>query len=78
MYKSWDRTDVSKPLVPRAEAEQALRKAAELAHPDAMLTLAVLLDRGGVVKRDPADARFGPSDRSRNHRRTGGQPISRC
>ncbi len=57
MYKSYYRSDVSKPqLVKRAEAEQALRKAAELGHAYATLMLAVLLDRGNTVKRDPADA----------------------
>jgi hypothetical protein len=43
-------------LVKRAEAEHALRKAAELGHAYATLMLAVLLDRGDTVKRDPADA----------------------
>ncbi len=57
MYKSYFRSDVNKPqLVKRAEAEQALRKAAELGHAYATLMLAVLLDRGDTVKRDNADA----------------------
>jgi len=57
MYKSYFRGDVDKPqLVKRAEAEQALRKAAELGHAYATLMLAVLLDRGDTVKRDNADA----------------------
>jgi TPR repeat protein len=56
-HKSYDRSDVSKtPLVPRAEAERSLRKAAELGHPYSMWILAVLLDRGSTVKRDPDDA----------------------
>ena len=56
-HKSYDRSDVGKPqLVTRAEAEQALRKAAELGHPYSMWILAVLLDRGSTVKRDPAGA----------------------
>jgi TPR repeat protein len=56
-YKSYDRSDVTKPqLVKRAEAEQSLRKAAELGHPYSMWILAVLLDRGSTVKRDPAGA----------------------
>jgi TPR repeat protein len=50
---------VNKPqLVKRAEAEQALRKAAELGHSYATMMLAVLLDRGATVKRDPAGARL--------------------
>jgi tetratricopeptide (TPR) repeat protein len=57
LYKSYYRSDVNAPqLVKRAEAEQALRKAAELGHAYATLMLAVLLDRGDTVKRDPADA----------------------
>ena len=56
-HKSYDRSDVNKPqLVTRAEAEQSLRKAAELGHPYSMWMLAVLLDRGATVKRDPAGA----------------------
>jgi len=56
-YKSYYRSDVGKPqLVKRAEAEQALRKAAELGHAYSILMLAVLLDRGSTVKRDPAEA----------------------
>ncbi len=57
MYKSYDRGDVNAPqLVTRAEAERALRRAAELGHAYATLMLAVLLDRGGTVKRDPQEA----------------------
>jgi TPR repeat protein len=56
-HKSYDRGDVNKtPLVPRVEAERSLRKAAELGHPYSMWILAVLLDRGSTVKRDPDDA----------------------
>ena len=56
-HKSYDRGDVNKiPLVPRAEAERSLRKAAELGNPYSMWILAVLLDRGSTVKRDPDDA----------------------
>ena len=56
-YKSYERGDVNKPqLVTRAEAEQGLRKAAELGHPYATMMLATLLDRGGTVKRDPVQA----------------------
>jgi TPR repeat protein len=58
-HNSWDRGDLDKaPLVPRAEADHSLRKAAELGHPHSMQMLAVLLDRGGVVKRDPVVARY--------------------
>jgi hypothetical protein len=58
-HKSWDRGDLDKaPLMTRAEAGQALRKAAELGHPFSTQMLAILLDRGGTVKRDPVAARF--------------------
>jgi TPR repeat protein len=56
-HKSYDRSDVARPqLVTRPEAERSLRKAAELGHPYSMWILAVLLDRGETVKRDPAGA----------------------
>ncbi len=58
-HKSWDRGDLDQvPLVTRAEADRALHRAAELGHPFATQMLAVLLDRGGIVKRDPAAARY--------------------
>jgi TPR repeat protein len=58
-HRSWDRGDLDKiPLVTRGEADQALRKAAELGHPAATSRLAALLDRGTTVKRDPAAARY--------------------
>jgi len=58
-HKSWDRGDLDKvPVVPRAEADRALHRAAELGHPFATQMLAVLLDRGTTVKRDPAAARY--------------------
>ncbi|MGZ6023245.1 MAG: tetratricopeptide repeat protein, partial [Rhizomicrobium sp.] len=57
MYKSYFRDDVTAPqLVKRDEAERNLRKAAELGDTYAVLMLAVLLDRGSTVKRDPTDA----------------------
>lgn len=57
-YKSWDR-DVARPrLVTRAEAEAALRRAAELGDPDAMSFLMVRLIRGTMVRRDPGEARI--------------------
>ena len=57
VYKSYYRSTTRKPqLVKRAEAEQALRKSAELGKPYAILILAVLLDRGDTVKRDPLEA----------------------
>jgi TPR repeat protein len=57
-HKSWERGDVDHvQVVTRAEADQALRKAAELGHPFSTQRLAVLLDRGDIVKRDPAAAR---------------------
>ncbi len=56
-YKSSFRTVSDRPqLVTRAEADAALRKAAELGHPYATWILAVLLDRGSTVKRDPQGA----------------------
>lgn len=56
-HKSFDRGQFDRPmLVTRAEAEQSLRKAAELGHPYATMMLAVLLDRGATVKRDNAEA----------------------
>lgn len=56
-HKSWERGDVDRvQLVDRKEAGDALRKAAELGHPFAMHRLAVLLDRGEIVKRDNAEA----------------------
>ena len=58
-HKSWDRGDLDKvPLVTRAEADQALHRAAELGHPFSTQMLAVLLDRGSTVKRDPVAARY--------------------
>jgi TPR repeat protein len=58
-HKSWDRGDLDQvPLVTRAEADRALHRAAELGHPYSTQMLAVLLDRGGTVKRDAAAARF--------------------
>ena len=57
-HKSFGRSVERPQIVSRAEAEQSLRKAAELGHPEAPHILAVLLDRGGVVKKDPAGARF--------------------
>lgn len=57
-HRVWDRGDLGEtPLVPRAEADQALRMAAQLGNPDAIRTLSNLLIRGTTVKRDPAAAR---------------------
>lgn len=57
LYRSWERSDpIDRQLVKRAEAEQALRKAAELGSPQAMLMLAVSLERGDTVKRDIPEA----------------------
>jgi TPR repeat protein len=56
-HKSFDGGQFDRPmLVTRAEAEQSLRKAAELGQPYATMMLAVLLDRGATVKRDNAEA----------------------
>src|SRR5437899_2159040 len=45
-------------LVTRAEADHALHMAAQMGHPFATQMLALLLDRGGIVKRDPVAARY--------------------
>ena len=56
-YKSYYRTVDGKPkLVGREEAEASLRKSAELGQAEAMWMLAVLLDRGSTVRRNPAEA----------------------
>lgn len=56
-HKSWERGDVDRvQIVDRKEAGDALRKAAEFGDPFAMHRLAVLLDRGDIVKRDNAEA----------------------
>lgn len=58
-YRSWDQGDYGAPqLVTRAEADHALRTAAQLDHPPAIQQLAMLLDRGRTVKRDLAAARY--------------------
>jgi hypothetical protein len=56
-HRSWDEHLDRPQLVSRAEADRALRRAAELGDPQAMWMLAILLERGGVVKRDPVAAR---------------------
>lgn len=58
-HRSWDRGDLSKvQLVTRAEAAEALRKAAELGHPFATRMLVRHLEDGDIVKRDPVAARY--------------------
>lgn len=58
-HRSWDRGDLDKPqLVTRAEAAEALQKAAELDHLPAMRTLAGRLENGNIVKRDIVAARY--------------------
>ena len=57
-YNSFDRHLDRPDLIPRAEAEQALRRAAELGNPDAMFRLATILTRGGPIKHDMAGARY--------------------
>jgi TPR repeat protein len=58
-HKSWDRGDPERPQsVSRAEAAEALRKAAELGHPFATQMLVRRLEDGDIVKRDPAAARY--------------------
>ena len=56
-HKSWERGDLAHvQIVKRDEAANALRKAAELGNPFAMHRLAVILERGEMVKRDNAQA----------------------
>ncbi len=56
-HRSWDRGRLGRPqLVDRAEAERALRRAAELGEPDAIMRLVGELSRGTILKRDPAQA----------------------
>ena len=58
-HKSWDRGHPERPQsVTRAEAAEALRKAAELGHPFATQTLERRLEDGDIVKRDPIAARY--------------------
>jgi TPR repeat protein len=58
-YQSWDQGDYDRPQpVTRAEADHALHMAAQMGHPFATQMLALLLDRGGIVKRDPVAARY--------------------
>jgi TPR repeat protein len=58
-HRSWDRGDLDKPqLVTRAEAAEALRKAAELGHLPAARTLVGRLENGNIVKRDIVAARY--------------------
>jgi TPR repeat protein len=58
-HKSWDRGHPERPQsVTRAEAAEALRKAAELGHPFATQMLVRRLEDGDIVKRDPAAARY--------------------
>jgi TPR repeat protein len=57
-HRSWDQHLDRPRLIERDESAQALRKAAALGHPQATFRLAMLLDSGGLVKRDPAAARY--------------------
>ena len=58
-HKSWDRGHPERPQsVSRAEAADALRKAAELGHPFATRMLIRRLTDGDIVKRDPVAARY--------------------
>ena len=58
-HRSWDRGDLDKvPLVTRAEAAQALRRAAELGHAFSTQMLIRQLEDGDIIKRDPVAARY--------------------
>jgi TPR repeat protein len=57
-HRSFNRRLDRPQTITRAEAEKALRRAAELGHPDAIFRLATALYRGGVgLKRDLANGR---------------------
>lgn len=56
-FNSFDRHLGRPDLIPRAEAEQALRKAAELGDAEAIWRLATIKSRGGPFKHDMAEAR---------------------
>jgi hypothetical protein len=57
-YNSFDQNPGRPDLIPRAEAEKALRHAAELGNADAIFRLATILTRGGPFRHDMAGARF--------------------
>src|SRR5262245_22665778 len=57
-FNSFDRNPNKPDLIPRAEADQALRRAAELGNPDAIWRLMAILTRGGPIKHDLAGARY--------------------
>jgi len=57
-YNSFDQNPGRPDLIPRAEAEQALRRAAELGDAEAIFRLATILTRGGPFKHDMAGARY--------------------
>ena len=56
-FNSFDRNPNRPDLIPRAEAEKALRRAAELGNAEAIFRLATILRRGGPIKHDFAGAR---------------------
>jgi TPR repeat protein len=57
-HRSWDHHLDRPQLVTRSEAEQALRKAAELDYPPAVYRMVTLLGRGDLMKRDPVAERY--------------------
>src|SRR5262245_45758900 len=57
-FNSFDRNLNEPDLIPRVEAEQALRRAAELGNPEAIWRLMAILTRGGPIKHDLANARY--------------------
>ena len=56
-YNSFDRNPGRPDLIPRIEAERALRRAAELGNAEAIFKLATILRRGGPIKHDFANSR---------------------
>ncbi len=57
-FNSFDGHPGRPDLIPRAEAEKALRRAAELGNADATFRLATILTRGGPIRHDMAGARY--------------------
>ena len=57
-FNSFDRNLNRPDVISRAEAEQALRRAAELGNAEAIFRLATILRRGGPIKHDLAQSRY--------------------
>jgi TPR repeat protein len=57
-FNSFDRNPNRPDVIARAEAERALRRAAELGNAEATFRLATILRRGGPIRHDLAGARY--------------------